>query len=114
MPRPPSFVSRAEAAAGAASARSRSRTARSACLLGGEWGGPEALAAPIWGRYALFRGHPRITGLLVWDVKERCVLVAGERGGERFDRVLVSKLVTGTRQASLRESARQREQRRCD
>jgi hypothetical protein len=36
---------------------------------------PEALAAPIWGRYALFRGHPRITGLLIWDVKERCVLV---------------------------------------
>ena len=42
---------------------------------------PEALAAPIWGRYALFRGHPRITGLLMWDVQERQVVVAGERGG---------------------------------
>lgn len=74
---------------------------------------PEALAAPIWGRYALFRGHPRIRGLLIWDVKERCVLVAGERGGDKFDQVLVSKLVTGTRQASLRETAKQSERQPC-
>jgi hypothetical protein len=74
---------------------------------------PEALAAPIWGRYALFRGHPRITGVLMWDVKERCVLVAGERGGEKFDQVLVSKLVTRTPQGSLRETANQTEQQPC-
>ena len=49
---------------------------------------PEALAAPIWGRYALFRGHPRITGLVMWDAAERQVVVAGERGGRRFDEVL--------------------------
>jgi hypothetical protein len=49
---------------------------------------PEALAAPIWGRYALFRGHPRITGLLMWDVHERHVVAAGERGGQKFDEVL--------------------------
>jgi hypothetical protein len=49
---------------------------------------PEALAAPIWGRYALFRGHPRITGLLMWDVHGRQVVVAGERGGQKFDEVL--------------------------
>jgi hypothetical protein len=49
---------------------------------------PEALAAPIWGRYALFRSHPRITGLLLWGVCERRVVVAGERGGEKFDEVL--------------------------
>ena len=49
---------------------------------------PEALAAPIWGRYALFRGHPRITGLLMWDAQERQVVVAGERGGQKFDEVL--------------------------
>ncbi len=48
----------------------------------------EALAAPIWGRYALFRGHPRITGLVMWDAAERQVVVAGERGGQRFDEVL--------------------------
>jgi hypothetical protein len=51
---------------------------------------PDALAAPIWGRYALFRGHPRITGLVLWDVQERQVIVAGERGGRKFDEVLSS------------------------
>ena len=49
---------------------------------------PEALAAPIWARYALFRGHPRTTGLLVWDVQKRQVLVAGERGGRKFEELL--------------------------
>jgi endogenous inhibitor of DNA gyrase (YacG/DUF329 family) len=49
---------------------------------------PEALAAPIWGRYALFGGHPRITGLVMWDAAERQVIVAGERGGRKFDEVL--------------------------
>jgi hypothetical protein len=49
---------------------------------------PESLAAPIWGRYALFRGHPRITGLVMWDVAERQVIVAGERGGRKFHEVL--------------------------
>jgi hypothetical protein len=49
---------------------------------------PEALAAPIWGRYALFRGHPRTTGLLLWDVRKREVAVAGERGGQKFEELL--------------------------
>jgi len=49
---------------------------------------PEALAAPVWGRYALFRGHPRTTGLLVWDAQKRQVLVAGERGGRNFEELL--------------------------
>jgi hypothetical protein len=49
---------------------------------------PEALAAPIWDRYALFRGHPRISGLLMWDVRERQVVVAGERGGRKFGELL--------------------------
>ena len=48
----------------------------------------EALAGPIWGRYALFRGHPRITGLLQWDVREREVLVAGKRGEQALAEVL--------------------------
>lgn len=55
---------------------------------GGEGELPEALAAPIWGRYALFRGHPRITGLAMWDVRERVVVVAGERGGRKFEELL--------------------------
>jgi predicted nucleic acid-binding Zn ribbon protein len=50
---------------------------------------PEALAAPIWGRYALFRGHPRVSGLLMWDAPARQVSVAGERGGgEKFEELL--------------------------
>jgi predicted nucleic acid-binding Zn ribbon protein len=49
---------------------------------------PEALAGPVWGRYALFRGHPRITGLLQWDVREREVLVAGKRGERALAEVL--------------------------
>ena len=54
----------------------------------GEGERPEALAAPIWARYALFRGHPRIRGLLMWDVQERQVVIAGERGGEKFEELL--------------------------
>ena len=49
---------------------------------------PEALAAPIWGRYALFRGHPRISGLLMWDAPAGQVVVAGERAGQRFEELL--------------------------
>ena len=52
---------------------------------------PEALAAAVWGRYALFRGHPRITGVVMWNVRERLVVVAGERGGQKFDDVLIPK-----------------------
>ena len=48
----------------------------------------EALAAPIWGRYALFRGHPRVTGLLMWDARARSIAIAGERGGGKFDEIL--------------------------
>jgi hypothetical protein len=57
---------------------------------------PEALAAPIWGRYALFRGHPRIAGLLMWDVHERQVVVAGERGGRKFDEILSAPRLLAT------------------
>jgi predicted nucleic acid-binding Zn ribbon protein len=49
---------------------------------------PEALAAPIWGRYALFRGHPRISGLLMWDAPAGQVVVAGERAGQKFEELL--------------------------
>ena len=55
---------------------------------GGEGELPEALAAPIWARYALFRGHPQITGLLMWDAQERQVVIAGERGGQKFEELL--------------------------
>jgi hypothetical protein len=54
----------------------------------------EALAAPVWGRYALFRGHPPITGLVIWNVPERLLVVAGERGAQKFDDVLMPKPLT--------------------
>jgi hypothetical protein len=49
---------------------------------------PKALAAAIWGRYALFRGHPRITGLLTWDARARSIAIAGQRGAQKFDEIL--------------------------
>ena len=63
---------------------------------------PEALAAPICGGYALFRGHPRITGLLRWDLEGRQIVVAGERGGRKFDDVLVPKQFARARLAPAR------------
>jgi len=62
---------------------------------GGEGELPEALAAPIWGRYALFRGHPRITGLLMWEAPSRSIAIAGERGGRKFE-----EIVSAPRQSS--------------
>ncbi|MGO9903966.1 MAG: hypothetical protein ACLP0J_30840 [Solirubrobacteraceae bacterium] len=59
-----------------------------ACWSSGEGALPEALAAPIWGRYALFRGQPRITGLLMWDARARSIAIAGQRGGQKFDEIL--------------------------
>jgi len=50
---------------------------------------PEALAAPIWGRYGLFGGDPPITGIVIWDARQRQVLVAGKRGPAQLDEVLV-------------------------
>jgi endogenous inhibitor of DNA gyrase (YacG/DUF329 family) len=54
---------------------------------------PEALAAPIWGRYALFRGQPRITGLLIWDARARSIQVAGQRGAQKFDEILSTRQI---------------------
>jgi hypothetical protein len=59
-----------------------------ACWSSGEGALPEALAAPIWGRYALFRSQPRITGLLMWDTRARSIAIAGKRGGQKFDEIL--------------------------
>ena len=57
---------------------------------------PEELAAPIWGRYALFRGHPRIVGMVLWNVANREVLSAGKRGDQEFDEVLIARPRTRT------------------
>jgi hypothetical protein len=57
----------------------------------GEGALPDELAAPIWGRYALFRGHPRIVGMVLWNVATREVLSAGTRGDQQFDEVLIAR-----------------------
>jgi hypothetical protein len=62
---------------------------------------PEALVAPIWARYALFRGHPRIRGLVMWDLQERQVLVGGQRGDRKFEEVLVHKPLARAHLATL-------------
>lgn len=51
----------------------------------------EALARPVWARYALFRGHPKIVGSLIWDVTRGEVGVAGIRGRERFAEPLFNR-----------------------
>jgi hypothetical protein len=57
---------------------------------------PDELAAPIWGRYALFRGHPRIVGMVLWDVANREVLSTGTRGDQQFNEVLIPRPCTRT------------------
>lgn len=48
-----------------------------------------ALEAPVWGRYRSFTGHPLIHGSVTWLAAERCVVVAGRRGGARFEETIV-------------------------
>ena len=62
----------------------------------GEGALPDELAAPIWGRYAWFRGHPRIVGMVLWDVANREVLASGTRGDQRFNEVLITPPRTRT------------------
>jgi hypothetical protein len=44
-----------------------------------------ALEAPIWDRYGVFVGQPRIRATVTWIAAERCVLISGDRGGGRFE-----------------------------
>jgi hypothetical protein len=57
----------------------------------GEGPFPDELAAPIWARYASFRGHPRVVGMVLWDVKSREVLSSGTRGETPFTEVLIAR-----------------------
>lgn len=43
-----------------------------------------ALEAPTWDRYGVFAGHPKIRATVTWIAAERCVVISGDRGGERF------------------------------
>ena len=62
----------------------------------GEGSLPDELAAPIWGRYALFRGHPRIVGMVRWDVTNREVVSSGTRGDQAFSEVLITRPLART------------------
>ena len=44
-----------------------------------------ALEGPVWDRYGEFAGHPWIRGTVTWTGAERCILIAGQRGGEAFE-----------------------------
>jgi hypothetical protein len=44
-----------------------------------------ALAAPVWGRFATFAGHPLVRAEVVWTVDRRSVLIVGRRGERRFE-----------------------------
>ena len=72
------------------------------------WGADESelaatLAAPVWGRYASFRGQPRIAATLTWSVADRSLRLAGRRGTERFQENLQA---TGTPTPPLRDTSR--------
>jgi hypothetical protein len=47
-----------------------------------------AMEAPVWDRFGTFAGQPRVRGTVVWSLSDRSVLIAGERGGERFEKAV--------------------------
>ncbi|MGH2914894.1 MAG: hypothetical protein ACRDMX_07890 [Solirubrobacteraceae bacterium] len=47
-----------------------------------------ALEAPVWDRFGSFAGQPAISGEVIWTVEDRRVVVAGSRGGRRFEEVV--------------------------
>jgi hypothetical protein len=56
------------------------------------WSGRDELAlaleGPVWDRYGQFFGHPWIRGTVTWTLADRCILIAGQRGGEAFEESL--------------------------
>ncbi len=67
-------------------------------LEGGElvdverWSGRDKLAlaleGPVWDRYGQFAGHSWIRGTVTWSLADRCILIAGQRGGKAFEESL--------------------------
>jgi hypothetical protein len=47
-----------------------------------------ALAGPVWDRYGQFAGHPWIRGTVTWTLADRCIVIAGDRGGQAFEELL--------------------------
>ena len=44
-----------------------------------------ALAAPVWGRFGTFAGHPFVRAEVIWTVDGRSVVIVGRRGERRFE-----------------------------
>jgi hypothetical protein len=52
------------------------------------WPGTElagALAAPVWGRFGTFAGHPLVRAEVIWTVDGRSVVMVGRRGEQKFE-----------------------------
>jgi hypothetical protein len=77
---------------------------------------PDELAAPVWARYAAFRGHPRIVGMVFWDVNNREVFSSGMRGETPFTDVPIARRPTRAplpwRNDTSRDTSR-RQRNRC-
>lgn len=43
-----------------------------------------ALAAPVWGRFGTFAGHPLVRAEVIWTVDRRSVAIIGRRGEQRL------------------------------
>ena len=39
----------------------------------------------MWDRYGQFAGHPWIRGTVTWTLADRCIVIAGDRGGRAFE-----------------------------
>jgi hypothetical protein len=63
-----------------------------------------ALAAPVWGRYGSFRGQPPIAATLRWSVAERSLMLAGTRGTERLQEILLPASATAAQ--TIRDTSR--------
>jgi hypothetical protein len=44
-----------------------------------------ALAAPVWGRFGTFAGHPLVRAEVIWTVDRRSVVIVGRRGDRRLE-----------------------------
>ena len=61
---------------------------RSVEISHSEWRDVElacALEAPVWDRFGSFVGQPRITATVTWTTADRTLMLAGRRGGVRFE-----------------------------
>jgi len=69
---------------------------------GGESELGDALAAPVWARYGVFRAQPPITGTLSWGVAERSITLAGRERALRRDVGRRGRVRIGARRVARR------------